>query len=311
MFGFGPRYNYERFTSEMMSRKQFEDAFDDAPAPGGRAPDFEARTLTGDTVRLSDFRHEKNVLLVFGSATCPMTAGSIHGLDRLHEGLSGDDVEFLFVYVREAHPGEKIPAHRELEDKLAAAELFRDEENVTMPIVIDDLRGSIHRRYGKLPNPAFLIDRSGRIAFRMLWAQPGPLAAAIAELLTRQEERGVDHVVVQGGEERSMPMSYALLHSFRALDRGGELAKEHFRDATGVRGAIAITTSRIAEPVADNLGAIALTAAVTGAVLAGGLVAGAQLRKRRLRKSLEPYRFPQVPQQPSAMTGTDYEPVGI
>jgi len=52
MFGFGPRYNYERFTREMLTPEKFADAFDDAPGPGDRAPDFEARTLTGDRVRL-------------------------------------------------------------------------------------------------------------------------------------------------------------------------------------------------------------------------------------------------------------------
>jgi hypothetical protein len=61
----------------------------------------------------------------------------------------------------------------------------------------------------------------------------------------------------------------------------------------------------------ENAGTIALAALLTGAVLAGGLVAGAQLRKRRIRKAQEPYRYPIVPDEPTAMTGTDYEPVGI
>ncbi|HTK95662.1 MAG TPA: deiodinase-like protein [Terriglobales bacterium] len=311
MFGFGPRYNYERFTREMLTPEKFADAFDDAPGPGDRAPDFEARTLTGDRVRLSDFRGDKNVVLIFGSATCPMTAGSIGGINQLAAELRGGDLEFLFVYVREAHPGEKLRAHRDSDDKICAAELFREEEEIEMPVLVDDVRGTIHKQYGKLPNPAFLIDRSGRIAFRLLWAQPGPLAAAIDELLERQEERDVDHVIVQGGEDRSMPMTYPLFHSYRALERGGELAKEHFRDALGVRGRIAMAASRIAEPVAENIGPLAVAAAITGAVLAGGLVAGVQLRKRRLRKAQEPYRFPAMPAKPRTMTGTDYDPVGI
>ena len=45
-----------------------------------------------------------------------------------------------------------------------------------MPIIVDDLRGSIHKKYGKLPNPTFLIDKSGRIAFRCLWTQPAVVA---------------------------------------------------------------------------------------------------------------------------------------
>src|SRR5437016_12620745 len=102
MFGFGERYNYDRFTRAMLDPARFNDAFDDAPAPGERAPDFEARTLNGDRVQLSEYRDERNVVLVFGSGTCPMTAGSIGGLNQLYEDMRDqhDDIEFLFVYVR-------------------------------------------------------------------------------------------------------------------------------------------------------------------------------------------------------------------
>src|SRR5215813_12079980 len=112
-------YNYEHFT-----REAFHGPADfSAPEPGERAPDFKATTLDGETLRLSDFHSKKNVVLVFGSATCPMVAGSIRGLNELYDEFRGEEIEFLFVYVREAHPGEKIPAHRSLGDKIRAARL--------------------------------------------------------------------------------------------------------------------------------------------------------------------------------------------
>lgn len=311
MFGFGPRYNYETFTREMMDPEKHHAAFDRAPEPGDDAPDFEARTLEGDRVRVSDFQGEKNVVLTFGSVTCPMTAGSIRGMNKLFDQYSGEDVQFLFVYVREAHPGEDIPAHRDWEDKLAAAELLRDAEHVEMPILVDDVRGSAHRKYGKLPNPTFLIDKSGRVAFRCLWTQPQVVARALAELLERQEDRGVDHVIVGDGEDRSVPVSYAMLHAYRAMERGGPRALADFRAALGLPGSLAIAASRVAEPIAANAGKLAVATALTGAVLAGGLYAGAQLRRQRMRRSQEPYRYPSVPGERTAMTGTDYEPVGI
>ena len=313
MFGLGPRYNYERFTREMLDPSQHRELFDDAPRPGDRAPDFEARTLAGDRVRLSDFRGDRNVVLVFGSGTCPMTAGSIRGLNALAEELRSDDLEFLFLYVREAHPGEKQPAHQSWNDKVDAAERFREEDEVTMPIAVDDVRGTIHKKYGKLPNPAFVVDKSGRVAYRMLWTQPAPLAAALDELLEAQQERGAEHAIVQGGEDLSMPLNYALFHSYRALERGGHQAMEDFRRALGVRGRIALATSRITEPMAENAGKIAFTAALSGAVLAGGLFAGWQLRKKRARTAQEPYRFPKNHRDESReRTGTDdYESLGI
>src|SRR5215469_5027851 len=180
MLGFGG-YNYEHFTRELMDelhRSGFS-----GPGPGERAPDFKARTLDGETLRLSDYLGKKNVLLVFGSATCPMVAGSIRGINELYDQFRGDGIEFLFVYVREAHPGERIPAHRSMQEKIRAARLLRDEEELEMPVLVDDLRGSIHRKYSRLPNPAFLIDKTGRVAFRSMWAKASELGEAIAELL--------------------------------------------------------------------------------------------------------------------------------
>src|SRR5215467_6535330 len=127
MLGFRD-YNYEHFTRELF--QEMEAAGFGGPKPGERAPDFRARTLEGESVRLSDYHGKKNVLLVFGSATCPMVAGSIRGINDLYTQFRGDEIEFLFVYVREAHPGEKVPAHRSLHEKIGAARLVRDEEEI-------------------------------------------------------------------------------------------------------------------------------------------------------------------------------------
>ena len=108
MLGFSG-YNYQHFSRELfhdLAGTEFS-----GPGPGERAPDFKATTLDGEAVRLSDFAKKKNVLLVFGSATCPMTAASIGGINELYDRFRGDEIEFLFIYVREAHPGEIIPAH--------------------------------------------------------------------------------------------------------------------------------------------------------------------------------------------------------
>lgn len=310
MLGFKD-YNYTHFTREVL-HEAGEAAFS-GPEPGARAPDFKAKALDGDgeTVRLSDYEGKKNVLLVFGSVTCPMTAGSIRGINELYNEFRGDEIEFLFVYVREAHPGEKIPAHRSLADKIRAGRLLRDEEEIQMPVLVDDVRGSIHRKYSLLPNPVFLIDKSGRIAFRSMWARPERLGEAIEELLRLQQERGVDHAVVGGGQDLSMPMSYGVLFSYRALERGGEKALTDFRETFGVPGRVAITTSRVARPILENPGRVLAVVALTGAVLAGGFYAGFELRKRRLGIRRNPYRAYEDKEVRDTETGTDYGAVGI
>jgi peroxiredoxin len=307
MLGLGG-YNYERFSREVLD--DFAKTPFSGPEPGERAPDFKATPLEGDPVRLNDFQGKKNVLLLFGSATCPMTAASIVEMNRLYEHFRGDDVEFLFVYVREAHPGERIPAHASIDDKVAAAALLRREEEMEMPLLIDDLRGSIHRKYSRLPNPAFLIDKSGRVAFRSMWSNPDEVAAALDELLDLQEERDTDHVVVRGGEDLSMPLSYSMIRSHRALERGGEAAIRDFRAAFG-RGGRRALGLRKRKPFVQNPSRALSITALTAAVLAGGLYAGFELRKRRLGLRRNPYRAYEKDEVRDTETGTDYGAVGI
>jgi hypothetical protein len=254
---------------------------------------------------------KKNVLLVFGSATCPMTAASIGGINELYDRVRGDDIEFLFIYVREAHPGEIIPAHSSMREKTEAARLLRDEEDMHMPVLVDDLRGSVHRRYSKLPNPAFLIDKSGRVAFLSLWSKPEGLGRAIQELLNLQEERGVDHAVVSGGQDMAMPVPYSALYAYRALERGGKQSLSDFRHALGLPARVALTASHLARPLIDNPGRVMSIAALTASVLAGGLYAGFELRKRRLGLVRNPYRAYEKDKVRDTETGTDYGAVGI
>jgi peroxiredoxin len=307
MLGFKD-YNYKHFSREILG--EVEAPFS-GPQPGQRAPDFKSTALDGERVRLSDYQGKKNVLLVFGSATCPMTAGSIRGINDLYEQFRGDEIEFLFIYVREAHPGERLPAHSSLNHKVRAARLLRDEEDIKMPVVVDDLRGSIHHKYSTLPNPAFLIDKLGRVVFRCMWATPEKLGQAIVELLQLRQEPGIGSTVVAGGQDLSMPLSYGVLFSYRALERGGNEALRDFREAFGVSGRMASTTSRVAKSVFEHPGRVLAIVALTSAVLASGLYAGFELRKRRLGTRRNPYKAYEKEAVRDTETGTDYGAVGI
>jgi alkyl hydroperoxide reductase subunit AhpC len=302
-------YNYEHFSGEQL--RQWRSESFAGPGPGEEAPGFKGALLEGKSLRLSDFRGKKNVLLLFGSATCPMTAASIGAVNELYDQLRGEDVEFVFVYVREAHPGERIPAHDSTSDKVAAAWLLRKEEQLEMPVVVDDLRGSIHRKYGKLPNPAFLIDKSGRIAFRSMWTNPEELAAALEELLELEQEREIDHAIVRGGEDLSMPFSYSSLNSYRALERGGEDSIRDFHAAVGLSARDRQAASGLADALMEHPGRVLAVIALSGAVLAGGLYAGFELRRRRLGTRKNPYRAYEKEKVRDTETGTEYGAVGI
>jgi peroxiredoxin len=304
MFG-RSQYNYPEFKKTMLGNIM-ERQFGDAPDPGERAPDFELRTIDGDKVRLSNYRDQKNVVLTFGSATCPLTAASISGLRDLYDDFSDDDVELLFVYVREAHPGEELPPHHNMSDKVRAAEILRVEEELEMPVLVDDLGGKVHRKYSGQPNPTFLIDRSGRVAYRQLATEPSSLRDAIEELLDRQRDRGVDHVIVHGGQDLSMPAIRPMVYAHRALERGGQRSISNFRSEFGIPGRMAVAGGRVARPVAEHPAiTIATAAGIVGAV-AAGLWIGSELRHRRFNP--RPYEFPKYRRRENF---NDYEAVGI
>lgn len=91
----------------------------------------------------------------------------------------------------------------------------------------------MHQAYGGLPNSAYLIDKTGRVAFRALWAgQEGLLRDKIEELL-RHERAGEDSVNIGEQENLVIPMIHGAAEFDHAVSRGGEKAKEDFRREMG------------------------------------------------------------------------------
>jgi len=91
--------------------------------------------------------------------------------------------DFIFVYVREAHPGEHFPAHRSMEQKLSHARAFKKEFGIERPILVDDLVGTGHKLYGTLPNMIYLVGRGGKVLFRADWTDPPTIEVVINNLL--------------------------------------------------------------------------------------------------------------------------------
>jgi hypothetical protein len=234
----------------------------------------------------------------------------MRGLNEMYNDRD-EEVEHLFVYVREAHPGERIPAHDSEDAKREAAERLRDDEDVDIPIVVDDLDGKIHRKYGKLPNPTFLIDKSGRVAFRSLSTQPSVIAEAIEELLEVQRGRDVEHAIVRDGEDLSLPSPYVLLRSNRALERGGRRSVRNFRKEMGLPGRMVLASSRVAQPILDNPGKTVASVAAVAAVIGAGIWVGLLLRRKRLSTYRSPYESRRFQRGRDDEDFGDYEAVGI
>lgn len=160
------RYAYKHVSPEILFKDlQFGDS---APKPGDRLPEFDLSTVDGGQLKTSDLTG-RPVLLVTGSFTCPMTASSNPTLKELH-GRFGSDIEFVTLYVREAHPGEHHDQASVAEEKQEAAQALKSRDRLPWTVAVDDPDGSVHRQLDEKPNAAYLADRTGTIVFRSLWA---------------------------------------------------------------------------------------------------------------------------------------------
>lgn len=111
-----------------------------------------------------------------------------------------DRVDFVVVYIREAHPedGWVITNNREEDIAFMDPTTFEEREEVAeacairlkirMPVVIDEIDDTIASAYGALPDRLYLIGKGGTVAYQ---GEPGPwgfdpakLEAAIENLLT-------------------------------------------------------------------------------------------------------------------------------
>lgn len=94
-----------------------------------------------------------------------------------------DRVEFLLVYIREAHPGDgwQVPANRQegillssagtLEQKANHAALCVLKLDIKFPTVVDTLDNVVERAYSAWPDRLYLVGRDGRITWK---GRPGP-----------------------------------------------------------------------------------------------------------------------------------------
>jgi hypothetical protein len=94
----------------------------------------------------------------------------------------------VFIYTREAHPGENVPHHDTFEHKLACARLLREEAGIGRDILVDDLDGAAHRGYGLMPNMTWVIGRGGRIAYKANWTSAANVEAFLERFLAARGE---------------------------------------------------------------------------------------------------------------------------
>ena len=154
-------YNYNRFKASDYNFDHFT-----GPAVGESFIDVPLYSLDGKQVMLSDYL-DKPLVLETGSLTCPMYAKCVSPMQQYAKQYP--NMNFVVLYVREAHPGDKVGGQQSLEEKIANAQQTRAAYGEHRTIVVDDLGGEAHQRYGELPNMLYIIGTDGTVRFRSTW----------------------------------------------------------------------------------------------------------------------------------------------
>jgi hypothetical protein len=155
------KYNYQHFNPKDYNFSIFE-----GPKAGEKYINFQAVTLKGKEVSLSDYL-DKPIVLDTGSITCPMYANTTNDMNELQNLYP--NVHFLLLYIREAHPGEKTKAIQSMENKVEHAKSTHTYYNETREILIDSIDGTAHKLYGSMPNMTYVIGINGIVKFRANW----------------------------------------------------------------------------------------------------------------------------------------------
>lgn len=111
------------------------------------------------------------------------------------------DVEFLVVYIREAHPtdGWQVPQNvreeilfvqpKSIDDRQQLAKQMCSTLKLSLPTVIDGLDDKVNQAYAAWPDRLYLVGRDGKIAFKGGMGpqgfRPSELEQAIKQALSK------------------------------------------------------------------------------------------------------------------------------
>ena len=114
-----------------------------------------------------------------------------------------DQVEFLAVYVREAHPiggwrmesndkvGIAVEQPKTMAQRLGVAKMCSGRLEINMPLVVDEIDDRVGRAYSGQPDRLYLVDREGRVAYKggrgPFGFKPGELEQSIVMMLMEEK----------------------------------------------------------------------------------------------------------------------------
>jgi hypothetical protein len=114
----------------------------------------------------------------------------VPALNKLYQEF-GEKVGFLVVYITEAHPSDLWQSQNNFKDKVVFASPRNEDERaslagtcvrklgIEMPALLDEFGNSTESAYTAWPDRIYLIDASGKVAYK---SRPGPFGFKPDEL---------------------------------------------------------------------------------------------------------------------------------
>jgi hypothetical protein len=114
----------------------------------------------------------------------------VPALNKLYQEF-GEKVGFLVVYITEAHPSDLWQSQNNFKDKVVFASPRNEDERASLagtcvrklgieiPAVLDEFGNSTESAYTAWPDRLYVIDRSGKVAYK---SRPGPFGFKPDEL---------------------------------------------------------------------------------------------------------------------------------
>ncbi|HUI43288.1 MAG TPA: TlpA disulfide reductase family protein [Terriglobia bacterium] len=134
---------------------------------GETAPDFSLKNVAGQSVRLSDYRNKKAVVVAFWASWCLPCQYELPSIQSFYQKNRGSDVEVLAVSI---------------DHDPAAARGYAESNKLPFPVLLDS-REEVATRYLVNEIPAvFVIDRGGTLESVHRGLSPGLEATLTAEV---------------------------------------------------------------------------------------------------------------------------------
>ena len=149
-------------------------------------------------------------------------------MEEMAARYANRSVRSVFLYTREAHPGENFRHHTSMEVKRHNARAFKAEFNVRRQILLDDLEGTAHKAYGMLPNMSWIIGPGGMIHYKATWTDPADIEDALKYALDALDGRTKDRLLPYHSERLKWRVRDDNKFRARLLKNGPQAVKDFY-----------------------------------------------------------------------------------